>query len=151
MTAWYRVTIAAVVLAGSLVAGCGSSESRRFAGGTGQGQVIPAGNSTDGLTITFASDPDPLSAGDNSLEVTVKQSDGAPVTDATVRMVFSMPAMPSMNMPAMRSDALLQHAADGRYRGTGQLPMGGTWNVAMTVARGAEELGTRWLSIVAKE
>jgi nitrogen fixation protein FixH len=115
-----------------------------------EGQVLE-GDRADGLTVTFASAPDPPAEGDNTFDVTVRQSDGSPVTDATVTAVFSMPAMPSMNMPAMRSEAVLQHDADGRYRGTGQLSMGGTWNVAVTVARGDEELGTRRLSIVAQE
>jgi Cu(I)/Ag(I) efflux system membrane fusion protein/cobalt-zinc-cadmium efflux system membrane fusion protein len=103
------------------------------------------------LTVTFASRPDPPAEGENAFEVTVVGSDGSPVTDATVTTVFSMPAMPSMNMPAMRSDATLAHEGDGRYRGTGRLEMGGTWNVAVTVARGSEELGTRRFSVVANE
>jgi Cu(I)/Ag(I) efflux system membrane fusion protein/cobalt-zinc-cadmium efflux system membrane fusion protein len=103
------------------------------------------------LTVTFDSEPNPPAEGDNTFEVTVKQADGSPVTDATVTTVFSMPAMPSMNMPAMRSEATLQHEDDGRYRGTGQLEMGGTWNVAVSVARGSEELGSRRFSVVAKE
>jgi hypothetical protein len=114
------------------------------------GQVIPAGESTDGLTITFASEPDPLKAGDNALQVTVTGPDGMPVTDAAVTLVFSMPAMPSMNMPAMRSDAALQPDGGGRYSGTGELSMAGTWNVALSVTRGDEPLGTRRLSIIAK-
>jgi Cu(I)/Ag(I) efflux system membrane fusion protein/cobalt-zinc-cadmium efflux system membrane fusion protein len=99
----------------------------------------------------FSSQPDPPARGDNTFEVTVKQADGSPVTDATVTTVLSMPAMPSMNMPAMRSEARLEHDGDGRYRGTGQLEMGGTWNVAITVARGGKELGSRRFSIVARE
>ena len=65
--------------------------------------------------------------------------------------MFSMPSMPSMNMPAMRADAALRHEGEGRYRGTGQLSMGGTWNVAIDVAEGAKPIATRHTSIVAKE
>ena len=75
---------------------------------------------------------------------------GAPVTDATVEAVFSMPAMPAMNMPAMRSAAPLTHAGEGRYRGTGELAMSGTWNVTVTAARGGQEIGRTNLSVVAK-
>ena len=78
------------------------------------------------------------------------QPDGPPITDATVEAVFSMPAMPSMNMPAMRSAAALSHQGSGRYRGGGQLAMSGTWNVLLTVSRGAEELGRRNFSVIAK-
>ena len=87
--------------------------------------------------------------GDNQVEVVVTEN-GAPVTDATVEAVFSMPAMPSMNMPAMRSAAPLTHAGEGRYRGTGELSMGGTWNVTVTASRGGQEIGRTNLSVVAK-
>lgn len=125
------------------------------AGGSNQGtpsaavsQSTAAG--TEGLAIDFRSEPDPPEAGDNTFEVTVKQPDGSPVTDATVTAVFSMPAMPSMNMPAMRSTTTLAHDASGRYRGTGQLSMEGTWTVTVTVSRGPEELGRRNFSVIAR-
>ena len=103
-----------------------------------------------GLGIQFQSKPDPPQSGSNAIEVSVTDRNGAPVTDATVTAVFSMPAMPAMNMPAMRSDAPLTHAGNGTYRGTGQLSMGGTWNVNVTVSRGTETLGTSRFSVVAK-
>jgi hypothetical protein len=59
--------------------------------------------------------------------------------------------MPSMNMPAMRSETALTHAGGGRYQGTGQLSMGGTWEVAITVRQGAQDLATRRTSVVARE
>jgi hypothetical protein len=102
-----------------------------------------------GMEIDFRSESDPPKSGDNVFEVVVKK-DGAPVSDASVTAVFSMPAMPSMNMPAMQSDASLAHDSEGRYKGTGQLSMAGTWNVLVKVTRGGEELGTKTLSIVAK-
>ena len=74
----------------------------------------------------------------------------APVSDATVTAVFSMPAMPSMNMPAMRTTVTLAPDGEGRYRGTGQLSMAGTWNVHVTATRDSKELGSKSLSIVAK-
>ncbi|MBI4487082.1 MAG: FixH family protein, partial [Acidobacteria bacterium] len=72
------------------------------------------------------------------------------VTDAHVTAVFSMPPMPAMNMPAMRSDASLTHVGTGTYRGTGQLSMGGTWNVEVSIARGSGPPDTARFSIVAK-
>ena len=48
--------------------------------------------------------------------------------------------MPSMNMPAMRSAATRSHQGAGRYRGNGELSMGGTWTVNVTASRGAEEI-----------
>jgi Cu(I)/Ag(I) efflux system membrane fusion protein/cobalt-zinc-cadmium efflux system membrane fusion protein len=112
--------------------------------------VVQTVTSAEGLNIRYQSTPDPPESGSNAIEVIVTDRNGAPVTDATVTAVFSMPAMPAMNMPAMRSDAPLTHAGNGTYRGTGQLSMGGTWNVNVTVSRGTETLGTSRFSIVAK-
>ena len=53
-------------------------------------------------------------------------------------------------MPAMRSTATLPHQGSGRYRGGGQPAMGRTWKVVVTVSHGAEELGRRSLSVIAK-
>ena len=102
-----------------------------------------------GVAVRFVIQPDPPVSGDNQVEVVVTEN-GAPVTDATVEAVFSMPAMPAMNMPAMRSAVPLTHNAEGRYRGTGQLTMAGTWNVTVTASRGGQEIGRTNLSIVTK-
>ena len=102
------------------------------------------------MTVTFLSAPDPPKSGDNSFLVTVKQPDGTPVTDGQVKVVFSMPAMPSMNMPAMLTEAALSPQGSGTYRGTGQLSMSGTWNVEISVSRNGVDLGSAKFSVVAK-
>jgi hypothetical protein len=135
-------------LAAACAAGERSTEPRDGAGVEPGPAAAPAAEG--GLSIDFRSEPAPPRAGSNTFVVTVKQPDGTPLVDGAVAATFSMPAMPSMNMPAMRSTATLAHEAAGRYRGTGELSMGGTWNVTITVSRGAEELGRRRLSIVAK-
>ncbi len=140
----HRVSVAVIF---SLLASCGGSEGTR----SEDGQVLPPTGASDGLIVTFGSQPDPLEKGDNAIRVTIKAADGSPMTDGTVTAVFSMAAMPSMSMPAMRSDATLQHEGEGRYRGTGQLEMGGTWNVAIAIAQGSKTHATRRTSIVAKE
>ena len=102
------------------------------------------------VAIEFHSQPDPPTSGDNTIEVTVRQPDGTAITDAAVTAVFSMPAMPAMNMPAMRSEAKLSHVEGGLYRGMGLLSMAGTWNVTVTATRDGEPVGRRSFSIVAK-
>jgi hypothetical protein len=62
-----------------------------------------------------------------------------------------MPAMPTMNMPAMRTEASLTPSGAGHYSGNTQLSMGGTWEVTISVREGAKELAARRTSIVAKE
>jgi hypothetical protein len=125
------------------LAGAGCSKERA--------DTVATGGSTTGagMEITVAIEPSPPTVGDNTIGVTVKK-DGAPVTDANVTTVFSMPAMPAMNMPEMRSSATLQPAGEGRYRGVGRLSMAGTWSVRVTVTRNGQELGTKNVSIVAR-
>jgi hypothetical protein len=61
-----------------------------------------------------------------------------------------MAAMPSMNMPAMSSEAVLRHAGGGLYRGTGVVSMSGRWDVTVTVSRDRRRLGTLRTTLVAK-
>lgn len=144
-----RAVTSCALLVGLVAYGCASD------GGGSQTQaneqVLAPSGAADGFVVTLGTQPAPPAKGDNQVVVTVKRSDGTPLTEGKVTAVFSMPAMPGMNMPAMRTEASLLHAGDGRYRGTSQLSMGGTWNVALTISEGAKELATRQTSIVAKE
>ena len=151
---WLRNASALAVCA-AWAANCSGTQERPS--GTGANEPAPVSSASpvaegagQNVSITFVTEPDPPKAGDKAFHVRVTGPDGSPVTDATVAAVFSMPAMPSMNMPAMRSTAPLAHEADGVYRGTGEFSMTGTWNVSVTVSRGAEELGRQQLSVIAK-
>lgn len=100
--------------------------------------------------ITYRSQPDPPKTGNNAFEVGVKDPAGKPVTDAQVSVVFYMPPMPSMNMPAMRSEARLTHAGGGIYRGAGDVMMAGRWEVSVIVTRGGQRIGVKPLTVVAR-
>jgi len=67
-----------------------------------------------------------------------------------VSVTLFMAAMPSMNMPAMRTQALLPAAGDGVYRGPGEVMMGGRWDVTVDVSRGGQRLGSRQFGVVAQ-
>jgi Cu(I)/Ag(I) efflux system membrane protein CusA/SilA len=142
---WFvrKIVPAALLLCAVLSASCGGSQS---ASSSSSVQTGTAGE----MTVTFLSDPNPPKSGDNRFLVTVKQPDGTPVADGEVKAIFSMPAMPSMNMPAMRSDAALSPQGGGVYRGTGQLSMSGTWNVEVSISRKGQDLGSAKFSVVAK-
>ena len=142
---WFvRKAVPAVfVLFAVLASSCGGTQS------ASSSSSVQTGKAGD-MTVTFLSAPDPPKSGDNSFLVTVKQPDGTPVTDGQVKAVFSMPAMPSMNMPAMRSEAALSPQGSGVYRGNGQLSMSGTWNVEISVSRNGQDVGTAKFSVVAK-
>jgi RND family efflux transporter MFP subunit len=103
-----------------------------------------------GLEITFRTRPDPPRVGDTALEVSVRDAAGQPVTDASVSAILFMPAMPSMNHGAMRSEASLLHASGGTYRGTGRIPMEGRWDVTVSVTRDGRTLGSRQFALLAR-
>jgi hypothetical protein len=109
----------------------------------------PAANAAP-FVVSFASQPDPPHVGENAFEVTVKEAGGQPVTDARVNVMFFMPAMPSMGMPAMKSSAVLGHAGAGVYRGAGQVASAGRWDVTVTVDRGGRRVATRRLGVVVR-
>lgn len=102
------------------------------------------------LDITFRLQPDPPKTGENTFEVAVKDAAGAPVTDADVSVQLFMPAMPTMNMPAMRNDTKLPHVGGGVYRGPGQVMMTGRWDATVSVSKGGQPLGRKQLAVVAR-
>ena len=102
------------------------------------------------LDITFRSVPDPPKAGENQLEVVVKDPAGKPIDDAQVDVQFFMAAMPTMSMPAIRNSVRLSAMGGGAYRGTGQVVMAGRWDVTVTVTRGGQRLGTKPLAVVVR-
>ena len=119
-----------------------------FGTACGQTPSSTAADAGNGMTISFKTINEPAQ-GANKLEAVVKQ-DGKPVTDATVAVTFRMPAMPTMNMPEMRSTTPLVHEKDGRYVGTGQLEMAGSWNVTVTVERNGAQVASQRFSLQAK-
>ena len=102
------------------------------------------------LDITFKPQPDPPKTGESLFEVVVRDPARRPVTDADVSVQLFMPAMPTMNMPAMRSGTKLTHAGAGVYRGSGQVVMGGRWDVTVTVNKAGRQIGRRQFAMVAR-
>ncbi len=102
------------------------------------------------LDITFRSQPDPPRTGETLFGVVVKDGSGQPVTDAEVTVQLFMPAMPTMNMPAMRNETKLPHVGGGVYRGPGQVMMAGRWDVTVTIVKNGQQLGRKQLAVVAR-
>ena len=102
------------------------------------------------LDVSFRTLADPPKTGDNTFEVTVRDNAGQPVTEADVSVMLFMPAMPTMNMPAMRNEMKLPHAGGGVYRGPGQVLMAGRWEATVTVTRRGQRLGSRQFPLVAR-
>ena len=100
--------------------------------------------------ITFKTTPNPPVTGKNTVEVTVKDSAGKPVTDADVSATFFMAAMPTMKMPEMKNTVALKHVKEGMYSGAGQVMMAGNWDVTVSVKRSGKEIGSKKFPVVAK-
>jgi Cu(I)/Ag(I) efflux system membrane fusion protein/cobalt-zinc-cadmium efflux system membrane fusion protein len=111
------------------------------------GAPVPAGPP---LAITFRAQPDPPKTGDNTFEVSVADSAGKPVADADVSVELFMPAMPTMNMPAMRNETRLAPVGGGVYRGAGQVMMAGRWGVTVTASRNGQRAGSQQFALVAR-
>jgi RND family efflux transporter MFP subunit len=108
-----------------------------------------APSAASAIGITFRSDPESPKPGDATLIVTVREA-GKPVTDAEVSAVLSMPAMPTMNMPGMRAETKLTAIGGGTYRGTSQVMTPGRWDVAVSVRRNGQLLGSRQFALIAR-
>ena len=157
-----RVSVLAGVQAGDVVVGEGSFSVRAERERLGL-RAVPT--STQGATastsatgprvtqdvdITLTSAPAQPKVGNNTFEATVKGADGKPITDAEVTAMFYMAAVPAMKMPEMKNTVTLKHEKEGRYAGTGQVVMAGTWDVTVTVKRAGKEIGSRKFPIAAQ-
>ncbi|MEQ1760638.1 MAG: FixH family protein [Vicinamibacterales bacterium] len=102
------------------------------------------------LDLAFRPLADPPRTGDNTFEVTLKDQRGQPIADAEVSVTLFMPAMPTMNMPAMRNETRLPSIGGGVYRGPGQIMSGGRWEVTVTVRRANQQVGSRQFTVLAR-
>lgn len=85
--------------------------------------------------VVAAIDKNPPVAGDNILTIAVKDASGKAVTDAKVRVEYSMPAMPGMPAMNYKADATL---TGSEYKTTLNLSMSGAWNVAVKITKGGK-------------
>ena len=142
---------AAAITITTVAAGCGGGTDQPEGGDTAPTASAPAasGSSAD-ANITFTSTPEPPVTGENTFEVMVLDQNGQPVTDANVSVEFYMAAMPEVKMPEMRNRIELTHQGGGRYGGTGNVMMGGEWDVTVAATRNGEEIGRRTFDVTAK-
>ena len=84
------------------------------------------------VTAKFERDP---SVGNNNVEIAVTDATGARITDAAVKVEYSMPAMPGM--PAVNYKANAELSGD-KYTAKVNPPMSGAWNFAIRITRGGK-------------
>jgi membrane fusion protein, copper/silver efflux system len=106
-------------------------------------------NATVEATIAMTTEPDPPQRGSNTVRIALSDSSGKPIAGADVSVVFFMPAMPAMQMAAMKAVATPREESPGHYVATIELPMGGTWQVTVAASKGGESIASRELSVSA--
>jgi len=84
------------------------------------------------LNVKIMMDSDPPTVGEKDLDITVTDSTSTPVTDAKIKIEYSMP--PMHGMPSMKYKARAK-SAEGGYRAKINLSMSGQWNIAVSIKR----------------
>ena len=86
------------------------------------------------LLVILSLSPYPPRGGQAStFEVTLADASGQPVSDATISLNLTMPAM---WMPPNQFS--LQPASNGRYSGSGRFTMRGEWRIEVVIQRGGQ-------------
>jgi hypothetical protein len=106
--------------------------------------------STQAYKITLRTEPNPAKGSqENTFHLSVTDANGKPVSDATVKLTLEMPAMPEMNMAAMKvSPVVVWNGSD--YSGKSNIPSAGLWNVSMQVLRQNAVVASKKTQLTAK-
>lgn len=86
-------------------------------------------------------DKNPPVVGDNNIAIEIKDSSGKYVTDAKVKVDYSMPAMPGMPAMNYKTDAELK---GNEYKAKMNLSMSGSWNIAVKITKGGKTVSMKF-------
>jgi hypothetical protein len=92
-------------------------------------------------TVDIKMDKDPPVVGANNVEIVIKDKVGKPVTDATVLVTASMPAMPGMPATDNKADA---KSDGGKFKAKIDLSSGGSWNMSVRITQGGKTSTAKW-------
>jgi len=108
--------------------------------GTQTAQANPTEKKVGSRTVTVSTTPESAKLGDNTMRAHVQDSAGAPITDATVTLEYTM------DMPGMPIDkAEAWHTGNGVYEAPVRFTMAGPWGVRVSIRRpGQAELRERF-------
>lgn len=88
-----------------------------------------------GLLISLALNPYPPSvAKAGNFDVTLTDTSGQAISDATISLDLTMPQMP---MPLNQLN--MELTSDGKYHATGRFTMGGWWRIEVIITRGDQQ------------
>ena len=100
--------------------------------------------------IELSTDPQPPKKGSNVFRVKLTGANGSAIAGAQVTVTFFMPAMPAMGMAAMRGVTTLTEKGGGTYEGSGQVQMGGTWQVTILATKNGQTLAQKQFNVTAE-
>jgi hypothetical protein len=93
--------------------------------GTAWGKNYEVTKKADDYTVKVEIDKNPPIVGNNNVAITIKDASGRNVTDAKVKVEYSMPAMPGMPAANYKTDAALK---GNEYKAVMNFSMAGGWN-----------------------
>ena len=99
--------------------------------------------------IELTTTPSPAQKGSNTVRVKLTDPEGKPISGAEVTVTFFMAAMPSMNMPEMKTVIKGADKSDGVYEGKGDLGSAGMWEVTATAQQNGKTIVTKKLMVKA--
>ncbi len=101
--------------------------------------------------ISFRTDPSPAKgSAQNTFHVSVADSAGKSISDATVKIALVMPAMPEMGMAEMKvAPTVAWNGSD--YSGKANIPSAGSWNVTIQVLKQNRVIASENTKLMAKQ
>ncbi len=99
--------------------------------------------------IELTTTPSPAQKGSDTVRVKLTDPEGKPISGAEVTATFFMAAMPSMNMPEMKTIIKGMDKGAGVYEGEGNLGSGGMWEVTVTAKQNGQTIATKKLTVKA--
>ena len=100
--------------------------------------------------ISFRTDPSPAKgSAQNTFHVSVADSAGKSISDATVKIALVMPAMPEMGMAEMKvAPTVAWNGSD--YSGKANIPSAGPWKVTIQVMKQDRVIASEKTTFMAK-
>lgn len=98
--------------------------------GTAWGKNYEVTKKVDDFTVKVEIDKNPPITGNNNVTITITDGSGKPVTDAKVKVEYSMPAMAGMPPMNYKADAVLK---GNEYKAVMNFSMAGGWNNAIQI------------------
>jgi NAD(P)H-flavin reductase len=86
----------------------------------------------ENFTVNLQIDKNPPVSGENKVQISIQDKTGNYITDATVAVEYSMPAMPGMPAINYKSTTELK---DKQYTANLNFSMSGAWTVSIKITR----------------